>query len=329
MKSRLRSLVCLPLTLLGLLTLVATPWVRAQAPAPAQLLNLSVRKVVGPGENLIVGFAVAGNTPARILIRAIGPTLFDFGLRQIMTDPKIAFTYQANPQQSITMYNDNWNEQISLTEVTVPLKMKVLPIDMTGAFPLKPGSLDAALLVEVPAGAYTVTINSALSPIFDTGAVLAEIYHVNPSSDPNAGHLVNLSALGNITPDTPLIGGVVVGGASDSSMRLLARTSGPALTQFGVTGALADPKLELTGVDGTIIRSNDNWDVSPAVDAFEVRQASLQSGASPFPAGSRDAALIAPLKPGTYNLIATGVNGASGTALIEVYDARSAVVTAN
>lgn len=329
MKGRLRSLLRHPVALLGLLTLVAAPCARAQAPAPAQLLNLSVRKVVKPGENLIVGFVVAGDTPARILIRAIGPTLFDFGLRQIMTDPKIAFTYQANPQQSITMYNDNWNEQISLGEVFVPLKMKVLPIDMTGAFPLKPGSLDAALLVEVPAGAYTVTISSALSPIFDTGAVLAEIYHMNPSDEANAGRLINLSALGNITADTPLIGGVVVAGTGDSSVRVLARTSGPSLAQFGVAGPVTDPKLELTGADGTIIRSNDNWDVSSAAETLEIRQASQQSGASPFSAGSRDAAVIAPLKAGTYNLVATGVNGATGTALLEIYEARSGVVTAN
>jgi hypothetical protein len=43
-------------------------------------------------------------------------------------------------------------------------------------------------------------------------------------------------------------------------------------------------------------------------------------GAFSLDAGSKDAALLLTLAPGVYSAQVTGVNGATGVALVEVYD---------
>ena len=40
---------------------------------------------------------------------------------------------------------------------------------------------------------------------------------------------------------------------------ILIRAIGPALTGFGVTGALADPKIEIYSGDNRLLGENDNW----------------------------------------------------------------------
>src|SRR5207245_1729732 len=64
--------------------------------------------------------------------------------------------------------------------------------------------------------------------------------------------------------------------------------------------------------------ANDNWDA--AGGGATLSAAFSQSGAFPFPAGSRDAALLIDLMPGNYTIQVNGVGGATGTALVEVYD---------
>ena len=108
------------------------------------------------------------------------------------------------------------------------------------------------------------------------------------------------------TGQTVIVGLVVNGGAKD----LLLRAAGPALTGFGLTGTMPDPRLELYR-DSTRIALNNDWPSSLAVTFAAV-------GAFPFTAASRDAALLVSLS-GPHTLQATGSTG--GTVLIESYDA--------
>ena len=58
----------------GAVLLVATP-------IPGRLINLSVRTNAGRGaETLIAGFVVGGTGSKQVLVRAVGPTLADFGV---------------------------------------------------------------------------------------------------------------------------------------------------------------------------------------------------------------------------------------------------------
>ena len=96
---------------------------------------------------------------------------------------------------------------------------------------------------------------------------------------------------------------------------------GPTLTSFDPVSlnpgvVLADPVLQLTKSDGTVLASNDGWGGDPMVAAA----ARPSAGAFALPAGSKDAAMVVTLPPGAYTALVTGKNGATGVALVEVYD---------
>ena len=48
--------------------------------------------------------------------------------------------------------------------------------------------------------------------------------------------------------------------------------------------------------------------------------AATRVGAFPLPAGSADASLVMTLAPGPYSVQISGVNGATGIALVEIYE---------
>ena len=94
----------------------------------------------------------------------------------------------------------------------------------------------------------------------------------------------------------------------------------PTLASLGVTGTLADPTLEVIRQGApaatATVASNDNWDTSLAPAFSSV-------GAFALNPGSRDAALIVSLPPGSYTAQVSGVGtgaAAQGVALVEVYE---------
>ena len=89
---------------------------------------------------------------------------------------------------------------------------------------------------------------------------------------------------------------------------------GKLILLYGLPGVLADPQVRVYS-DQTIVAENDNW-----ADTGEMELAVRQSGAYPFAHGSRDAALIVTLPPGTYTAIGSGVGNTTGNALVEVYE---------
>jgi hypothetical protein len=109
-----------------------------------------------------------------------------------------------------------------------------------------------------------------------------------------------------------LIAGFVIAGTAPQ--RVLVRGAGPALAAFSVTGALADPALELyQGRD--LVAGNDDW---PAADA----ETHAAAGAFAFAPGSKDAALVQTLPPGAYtvHLGPAGGGSANGIGLVEVFE---------
>src|SRR5439155_20111249 len=72
------------------------------------------------------------------------------------------------------------------------------------------------------------------------------------------GQLLNISTrMKVLTGNSVLIGGSIVGGSG--SKDVLLRALGPTLTQFGVTGALGDPTLDLRDSNQNQIAFNDTW----------------------------------------------------------------------
>jgi len=262
-----------------------------------RLINLSSRAKVGTGESvLITGFVIGGTESKKVLIRAAGPALTSFGLASALPNPAIKI-YQGS---TLIAQNDDWD----LSDAP--------EIARIGAFGFIYGGKDAALLTTLAPGAYTAQIADPSGT--GTGVALAEIY--DASINPNADYqrLVNISSRGKVTPDDGvLIGGFIVTGNSPKT--LLIRGIGPALTSFGIAGALADPSLTIYQ-DSKVVATNEGWANSAAIST-----ATIRTGAFTLPSGSKDAAVLITLNPGAYTAqIKSAKNASSGVALIEIYE---------
>lgn len=264
------------------------------------LRNFSALGRAGSGNDaMIAGFVLAG--AKQVLIRAVGPTLANFGVPGALTDPQLTLYRSA----ATIGGNDNWGDAPAL----------IAAAQRAGAFPLNAGSRDAAMLTTATPGAHTALVTAPTS-----GATLLEVYDAEAPVEYPAEQFTNLairSSIGDAT--SPLTTGFVITGRT--AKKVLLRAAGPALASLGVpTGFAADPELQLYRlVDGTYrpIAANDNWEVGNTATAMH--NANRRAGAFPFQANSRDAALLLTLAPGTYTLVATNKTSGAGTGLVEVY----------
>jgi hypothetical protein len=99
----------------------------------------------------------------------------------------------------------------------------------------------------------------------------------------------------------------------------LIRAIGPALTQFGVTGALQRPQLAVFTGSNEIAR-NVGW--STAADPAALSTAATQTGAFALASGSADSAVLLTLSAGNHTAQVSGLGGTTGVALVEVYEVR-------
>ena len=130
----------------------------------------------------------------------------------------------------------------------------------------------------------------------------------------SANKFINISTTGFAgTGAQTLTAGFVI--PAGQTQTVLIRGVGPGLAALGVPGTLADPVIEIYK-QGTAaaIATNDNW------SGAQVSTLSAQVGAFALPAGSADAAIVLNLEPGAYTVQVKGKNGATGVAIVEVYE---------
>jgi hypothetical protein len=269
----------------------------------SRLVNVSTRGYVPPGGALTPGFVLQGTETKSLVIRAVGPTLGSFGVSGSLVDPVMEVVPLGNSTPLVA--NDNWGGSTSMQTA----------FSRVGAFPLvATGSADASVeasLRSVGANGYTVRITSKSASA--EGIALAEVYDEDGLTFPV--RLVNVSTSGFVgTGEQALVPGFVIGGTAPK--QLLIRAVGPGLAQFGVPDTLSNPQISLVPLGREFaIAANDNWGGAVALqDAF------ARAGAFNLSAGSLDAAVLVRLPPGGYTVVVSGVGGAVGTALVEVYD---------
>lgn len=132
--------------------------------------------------------------------------------------------------------------------------------------------------------------------------------------------VVNQSTRVTLNATDPFfITGFVIAGKT--SKTVLIRAIGPGLTDFGVTGANTDPRIELFRGDGAPLAGNDDWGVlgSSSFTLDDKIRISAQVGAFALKAGSFDASLLVTLAPGSYTARIAGSRGELGTVLLEFY----------
>lgn len=313
----MKSMRCLTSIFAGLVSaaLLCGPQLASAAQYDQRLANLSTRGQIGTGSNIMItGFVVNEGAPKKVLVRAVGYSLARFGLATstLLANPTLSI-YNGDGQ--LVLQNDTWgaadNDQTVLAATTAA----------AGAFALGTttanGSNDAALVATLSPGTYTAQVSGVGNT---SGIGLLEVYDISGSA-----RLINLSTRAVVAAGNGvLISGLVIA-PSTGPRRLLIRAAGPALTALGVAGAIADPVFSIYNDKSVIISggSNDNWSSGTAANTAAVSAAFAKAGAFPFAEGSRDAALVIDLNPGSYTIQVAGVGGTGGVSLVEVYDLSS------
>lgn len=271
--------------------------------ASARLVNLATRASVGrDGDVLVAGFVVGGTDSRQVLIRGIGDQLSEFGVSGVLRDPVVKL-YDSKGELKAS--NDDWFRTTDENKAELQAAAKAV-----GAFEQRGDARDGALLATLQPGSYTVQV-AGLARTTVVG--LVEIYELGK---PGRNRLVNLSSRAVVGTDTNiLIPGLVLRG--QAPRRLLIRAIGPGLGDFGVSGTLADPVMAV--FRGTeVVARNDNW--SDQSDAAKIAQTAAAVGGFALKPGSRDAALLLDLPPGSYTVQVSGAGNTTGVALVEVYE---------
>lgn len=264
---------------------------------PSRLVNLSTRAIAGKDSStLIAGFIIQGNASRKVLIRAGGPYLAQFGVDNPLSDPLL--TLFAGQQQ--VLQNDDWgSDATNIATVTAQV----------GAVSFSAGSKDAAITATLQPGVpYTAQVTG------NKGTVGNAIIEVFDADSDTTSSLVNLSTRSYVGTGASIqIGGFILHGGGPA--RVLIRAGGPYLSQYGIADALADPVVTLYAGQQQIAQ-NDNW----GDNADAVSHACAQVGVPSYANGSKDSALVLTLSGDVpYTAQVSGKNGGVGNALIEIF----------
>jgi len=241
---------------------------------------------------MIGGFILTGNTPKKVYLRGLGPSLTNFSITDVLLDPVLELR---GSNGALILRNDNWkDDQRALIEGT----------------PFQPSDdRESVIVATLPPTAYTAILTGKNNT---TGIGLVEIYDGNVAAD---AQLANISTRGFVqTQDKVMIGGFTLGG-NQNNTRIALRGIGPSLSHFGLTNVLADPTLELHNGNGTTLAANDNWTDDP----ISAAQLAANGLALQDP---KESGIFISLPVGQFTAILAGKNGGIGIGLVEIYNLK-------
>ena len=124
----------------------------------SKLINLSTRGRVGTGDAVVIGgFVIGGDQPTKVLIRAIGPSLAQFGIVHPLLDPVLELR---GSNGSLIFSNDNWRTtQAQQIQQTIP------PSD----------NRESAIIATLSPGVYTAIVRGKTNT---TGVAVVEVYNL-------------------------------------------------------------------------------------------------------------------------------------------------------
>ena len=155
-------------------TPTATP-----AATPSHLGNISTRAFVQTGDNVVIGgFIVQGTEPKRVIIRAIGPELTQYGVPNALANPTLELHDDTG---ALIASNDNWVTTIIGGIIT---SNQVREIQASGHAPRD--GRESAIIADLPAGNYTAIVRGVNDT---TGVALAEVYDLNPDANSILGNI--------------------------------------------------------------------------------------------------------------------------------------------
>jgi glucose/arabinose dehydrogenase len=128
--------------------------------ADSRLANISTRAQIGTGSNVLIGGFITSSKigATRVAVRALGPSLQQFGIANPLPDPRLAL-HDANG--TLVASNDNWQSDAGQAAL----------ISSYGLAP--PNNLESAIAISLAPGAYTAVVTGKNN---QTGIGLIEIY---------------------------------------------------------------------------------------------------------------------------------------------------------
>lgn len=161
------------------------------------------------------------------------------------------------------------------------------------------------------AGSYTVIVTNA------AGSVTS-----NPAIVTIANRLANISTRAQVGADSNVeIAGFIISGPIGTTKPVLIRGVGPGLARLSVPGMLPQSSLTVFDSRGAAVATNTGWNTNS--NAVQIATVAAGVGAFELQLNSADSALLLNLAPGAYTAAVSGVNGSTGVALAEVYEAAS------
>jgi hypothetical protein len=126
----------------------------------SNLINMSTRGSVGTDDDVLIsGFIVGDVGSATVIVRALGPSLTSSGVNGVLTNPTLTiYDSTGSPIAS----NDNWQDDPN-----------AIYVQRNGLAPPNPS--ESALVLHLPAGAYTAIVRGVDG---GTGVALAEVYTI-------------------------------------------------------------------------------------------------------------------------------------------------------
>jgi hypothetical protein len=133
--------------------------------SPTRIVNFSGRLAAAPGERAMLGFGLSGTAVRRVLLRAVGPTLRTaFGITPAFALPVLT----VRQGTTVVAENSRWSTGSGAAEIA-------RVAGEVGAFALPSASDDAAVLVSLRPGTYSVDVGDLGG---SGGAVMLEVYEV-------------------------------------------------------------------------------------------------------------------------------------------------------
>jgi len=117
---------------------------------------------------MIGGFIVQGSGAKRVIIRAIGPELAQFGIPDALANPRLELH---NRTGALIASNDNWQSTILGGIIT---SNQVIDIQNSGHAPTE--ASESAIIADLQPGNYTAIVRGVNNTV---GVALVEVYDLD------------------------------------------------------------------------------------------------------------------------------------------------------
>jgi hypothetical protein len=137
--------------------------------AASILGNISTRALVQTGDDVMIGgFVIQGTQPERVILRAIGPELSQYGIPNAMANPTLELHDSTG---ALIASNNNW-----VTTIIGGIIKQNQVRDIMNSHLAPANRFESAIIADLPPGKYTAIVRGVNNT---TGVALVEVYDID------------------------------------------------------------------------------------------------------------------------------------------------------